>query len=92
MHDIATATAYPVTGGAPTTRSQSADLYIEPNEPQLGVFESFGTLGAAPGGTTAVTLQGNISAPAPLSGNVVLTDLLPLASPGTTRSRAPGSR
>ena len=38
MHDIATATAYPVTGGAPTTRSHSADLYIEPNEPQLGVF------------------------------------------------------
>ena len=77
MHDIATATAYPVTGGAPTTRSQSADLYVEPNEPQLGVFKSFGALGAAPGGTTAVTLQGNISTPAPLSGNVVLTDLLP---------------
>ncbi len=98
MHDIATATAYPVTGGAPTTRSQSADLYIEPNEPQLGVFKSFGTLRAAPGGTTAVTLQGNISTPAPLSGNVVLTDLLPyglswsnpVASAGFSVTKAQG--
>lgn len=98
MHDIATATAYPVTGGAPTTRSHSADLYIEPNEPQLGVFKSFGALGAAPGGTTAVTLQGNISTPAPLSGNVVLTDLLPyglswhnpVASAGFSVTKAQG--
>ena len=98
LHDIATATAYPVTGGAPTTRSQSADLYIEPNEPQLGVFKSFGALGAAPGGTTAVTLQGNISTPAPLSGNVVLTDLLPyglswhnpVASAGFSVTKAQG--
>ena len=98
LHDIATATAYPVTGGAPTTRSQSADLYIEPNEPQLGVFKSFGALGAAPGGTTAVNLQGNISTPAPLSGNVVLTDLLPyglswhnpVASAGFSVTKAQG--
>jgi uncharacterized repeat protein (TIGR01451 family) len=98
MHDIATATAYPVTGGAPTTRSQSADLYIEPNEPQLGVFKSFGTLGAVPGGTTALTLQGNISTAAPLGGNVVLTDLLPyglswhnpVASAGFSVTKAQG--
>jgi uncharacterized repeat protein (TIGR01451 family) len=77
MHDIATATAYPVTGGDPSTQSHSADLYIEPNEPQLGVFKSFGALGAAPGGTTTLTLQGNVSTPAPVSGNVIMTDLLP---------------
>ena len=77
MHDIATATAYPVTGGTPTTASKAADIYIEPSAPQLGVFKSFGTRGAAPGGSTALNLTGSISTPAPLDGGVVITDLLP---------------
>ena len=78
LDDIATATAYPVGATSPpTTVSHSANLYIEPTTPQLGVLKTFGTLGAAPGGTTALTLTGNVSTPATLPGNVVLTDLLP---------------
>ena len=78
LRDIATGTAYPVSGGGgPVTRSHSADLYIEPRTIQLGVYKAFGTRGAAPGGTTALSLQGTVSTPATLTDNVVLTDLLP---------------
>jgi len=78
LHDIATATAYPVSGpGSPSTESHSANVYIEPSTPQLGVYKAFGSLGAAPGGTTALTLQGTVSTPATLTSNVILTDLLP---------------
>ena len=62
------------------------------------MFKSFGALGAGPGGTTALTLQGNVSTPAPLTGNVVLTDLLPyglswhnpVASAGFSVTKAQG--
>jgi len=98
LHDIATASAYPVNGAAATTQSYAADLYIEPSEPQLGVFKSFGPLGGAPGGTTALDLQGNISTPAALTDDVVLTDLLPyglswhnpVASAGFSVTKAQG--
>ncbi len=54
MHDIATATAYPTGGtGAPITGRQSADVAIEPNQTQLGVFKAFGTLKSGPGGDDA---------------------------------------
>ena len=39
--------------------------------------KSFGALGAGPGGTTELNLEGQISAPAVVDHNVVLTDLLP---------------
>jgi uncharacterized repeat protein (TIGR01451 family) len=88
LHDIATATAYPVTGGATTTLSEAADLYIEPSETQLGVLKTFGALGSGTGGTTPLNLTGNVSVAAPLTGNVVMTDLLPFglswANPSTS--------
>ena len=78
LRDIATATAYPVSGGGgPVTQSHSATLYIEPRTIQLGAYKAFGTRGAAPGGTTALSLQGTVSTPATLTQNVVLADLLP---------------
>lgn len=78
LRDIATVTAYPVSGGgSPVTHSQRHDLYIEPRSVQLGVFTAFGTLGAAPAQTTALTLQGTVSTPSTLTHDVVLTDLLP---------------
>ncbi len=99
LRDIATATAYPVSGGGgPVTQSHSADLYIEPRVIQLGVYKAFGTLGGAPGGTTALALQGTVSTPATLSDNVVLADLLPdglswanpVSSPRFTLTRSSG--
>jgi hypothetical protein len=88
MHNIATATAYPVTPGAPTTHSQSADIYIQPNETQLGVLKTFGGRGSGTGGTTPLNLTGNLSTAAPLTGPVVITDLLPFgltwANPSTS--------
>jgi uncharacterized repeat protein (TIGR01451 family) len=76
LRDIATATAYPFGGAAPTTLSTTADLAIEPTAPQLGVTKSFGPLGEAPGGTTALTLTGNLATPSPIAGDLVMTDLL----------------
>jgi uncharacterized repeat protein (TIGR01451 family) len=88
MHNIATASAYPVTPGPPTTHSQFADIYIEPNETQLGVLKTFGTRGTGTGGTTPLNLTGNLSTAAPLTGPVVMTDLLPFglswANPSTS--------
>jgi uncharacterized repeat protein (TIGR01451 family) len=78
LRDIATATAYPTSGtGGPVTQSHSATLFIEPRTVQLGAFKAFGRLGAAPGATTALSLQGTVATPAALAHNVVLTDLLP---------------
>jgi uncharacterized repeat protein (TIGR01451 family) len=88
LHNIAIATAYPVTGGASSTDTHSADLYIEPSETQLGVLKTFGTKGSGTGGTTPLNLTGNVSVAAPLTGNVVMTDLLPFglnwANPSTS--------
>jgi len=62
LHDIASVTAYPTTGtDIPDTESDTADLYIEPDYPQLGVYKSFGAYDAAPGGTTALNVQGTLS-------------------------------
>lgn len=79
LHDIVSATAFPTSGvpDAPITFDESADIYIEPDLPQLGVHKAFGTLGAGPGGTTAIDLVGNVAALGTLPGDVVLTDLLP---------------
>ena len=78
LRDVATATAYPTSGArGPVTQSHSANLYIEPRVIQLGVYKAFGTLGAAPAGTTSLSLQGTVSTPATLIDDVVLTDLLP---------------
>jgi uncharacterized repeat protein (TIGR01451 family) len=78
LDNTATATAYPTSGSTgPVTQSQSANLYIEPSTPQLGVFKSFGALGSASGGTTPLNIRGQITTTAPLPGNVILTDLLP---------------
>ena len=78
LRDIVTATAYPVSGpGSPVTQNHFADLFIEPRTMQLGVFKAFGKLGAAPGATTALSLQGTVSTPATLAHALVLTDLLP---------------
>jgi uncharacterized repeat protein (TIGR01451 family) len=88
LHNIATATAYPVTGGATTTHSQAADIYIEPNETQLGVLKAFGGRASGPGGTTPLNLTGTVSTAGALNGDVVLTDLLPFglswANPSTS--------
>ncbi len=63
--------------GSPTTHSQAADIYIEPDETQLGVLKTFGPLGSGAGGTTPLHLTGTVSTAAPLDGNVAMTDLLP---------------
>ncbi|MBS1677372.1 MAG: DUF11 domain-containing protein [Actinobacteria bacterium] len=83
LHDIATATAYPTGGGGePTTGSQSASLYVEPNQLQLGVSKSFGSLKAGPGGSSLrapLNLGAGVTIPPAYvpPGNLVLTDLLP---------------
>jgi uncharacterized repeat protein (TIGR01451 family) len=88
LHDVATATAYPVTAGSPTTDSKAADIYIEPNQVQLGVLKTFGGRGSGPGGTTPVNLTGIVSTAGAVGGDVVLTDLLPFglswANPSTS--------
>ncbi len=92
LHNIATASAYPVDPSAgnagPFTQSYAADLYIEAETPQLGVYKSFGTLRAGPGGTTALNITGHLSAAHPLPGPVIISDLLPYAmtwsNPATT--------
>ena len=95
LDNVATATAYPVGGaGSPVTSSHGADLYIEPSDPQLGVFKSFGALGGAPGGMTALNLQGTLATNSTPTGDVILTDLLPFGlswhnSAGIKATRAP---
>jgi uncharacterized repeat protein (TIGR01451 family) len=78
LHNVTKATAYKVGNTSPpVSQTDDADLYIQPNDPQLGVHKAFGTRGAGPGGTTALNLTGYVSNAAALSGDVVLTDLLP---------------
>jgi hypothetical protein len=75
-----TATAIPQIGsGSPLVPvNASASIFTVPDVAQLGISKTFGTLGAAPGGTTAVNIVGAVNTPvAPLVNDVVLTDLLP---------------
>ncbi|MBU6329238.1 MAG: LPXTG cell wall anchor domain-containing protein [Acidobacteria bacterium] len=58
--------------------SWSASIFTVPTRPQLGISKSFGTLGAATGGTTAITIVGGVTTVDALTRDVVLTDLLPL--------------
>ena len=56
-----------------------ASLFIVPPKVQLGITTGFGTLGAAGGGTTALTMTGSAAIPAvPTPHDIVMTDLLPL--------------
>ena len=56
-----------------------ASLFIVPPRVQLGIATGFGTLGAAGGGTTALTMMGSAAIPAvPTPHDIVMTDLLPL--------------
>ncbi len=77
-----TATATPMLGGVPLGPiTASANLYILDSTAQLGVSKSFGTLGAGPGGTTVLNIEGAVSfacaSTCTLNNDVVLTDLLP---------------
>ncbi len=56
----------------------SASIFTVPTKPQLGISKSFGTLGGAPGGTTAINIVGGVTTLDALTRDVVLTDLLPL--------------
>ena len=58
--------------------SWSASIFTVPTKPQLGISKSFGTLGGATGGTTAVNIVGGVSTVDALTRDIVLTDLLPL--------------
>ncbi|MBU6330259.1 MAG: hypothetical protein KGR18_09960 [Acidobacteria bacterium] len=75
-----TSTAIPqiVLGTPLTPVSWTADIFTVPNLPQLGISKSFGTLGAAAGGTTALEIVGSVATVDALTRDVVLTDLLPL--------------
>jgi len=76
LHNVAT--AYPTLAGVEQTPiSDSADLFTVGSPAQLGVSKSFGALGAAAGGTTALTINGAVATPGVLSHDVVITDLLP---------------
>ena len=55
-----------------------ASLFVVPQKDQLGVSTSFGALGAAGNGTTAMTISGQVTSPAALTHDIVVTDLLPL--------------
>jgi uncharacterized repeat protein (TIGR01451 family) len=75
-----TATATPIlisddTALGPITAS--ANLFIEPSQPQLGISKTFGAVGGGPGGTTLLHLEGAVNFPGALNNNVVLADLLP---------------
>jgi len=75
-----TATATPIlisddTALGPITAS--ANLYIEPAQPQLGISKTFGAVAGGPGGTTLLHIEGAVNFPGTLNNNVVLTDLLP---------------
>lgn len=83
----ATATQLILPSGQPApltaTQTASAPLYIEQQEPQLGVTKSFGSYtppsGIATMGTAPVGMTGTLVLPGalPAGQNVVLTDLLP---------------
>jgi len=68
--------------------SWSASIFTIPTKPQLGISKSFGSLGGASGGTTAVNIVGAVTTLDGLTRDIVLTDLLPLgmtwANPVTT--------
>lgn|GEM_PF-751175 len=83
LHDVAFAGAYPIgEGTAAGTSHDDAKIYIEPADIQLGLRKSFGGLSNGPGGTsqlTTMSLVASLAVPADrtLTGDVVLTDLLP---------------
>jgi hypothetical protein len=87
-----TSTAIPqITLGDELTAIQwSASIFTVPAKPQLGISKSFGTLGGATGGTTAINIVGGVNTLDGLTRDIVLTDLLPLgmtwANPVTTAS------
>ena len=56
----------------------SASIFTIPTKPQLGISKSFGTLGGATGGTTAINIVGGVTTLDALTRDIVLTDLLPL--------------
>ena len=58
--------------------SWSASIFTVPTKPQLGISKSFGTLGGATGGTTAINIVGGVTTIDALTRDVVITDLLPL--------------
>jgi hypothetical protein len=79
LHNVATAIPYLVAGTPLTVQQDDADIFTIPESAQLGISKSFGTLGAGPGGTTALNIVGSVNfAHAPLGQPVALTDLLPL--------------
>lgn len=66
LHNVASASAYPTTGGAnPTTGTDDADILIEEQEPQLGVYKSFGAYGNGGGGTTTLSIIGRVATTTP---------------------------
>lgn len=77
LDDTVSVTAYPTNGANPTTGTDDARIAIEENAPQLGVHKSFGGYRSGAGGTTPLNLTGRVSTPAPVSGDIVLADLLP---------------
>jgi hypothetical protein len=59
--------------------SYGASVFTVPTIPQLGISKSFGARGSGPNGTTILNMVGSINLPdAPLTRDVVLTDLLPI--------------
>lgn len=77
LDNTVSVTAYPTNDAEPTTGTDDARIAIEENAPQLGVHKSFGGYRSGSGGTTPLNLTGRVSTPAPLSGDIVLADLLP---------------
>mgnify|MGYP006274758281 CR=1 FL=1 len=77
LHNTATAVPELVAGTPLTPVSRSADLFTVPKQVGLGVAKSFGGLGQASGGHTALVITGAVTTPTPLVRDVVLTDLLP---------------
>lgn len=77
LDNTVSVTAYPTNGANPTTGTDDARIAIEETAPQLGVHKSFGGYRSGSGGTTPLNLTGRVSTPAPVSGDIVLADLLP---------------
>jgi uncharacterized repeat protein (TIGR01451 family) len=96
LHNTATATAYPIGSRTPAnTSADSARIFIEPNDVQLGIKKTFGGLSNGPGGLTqrsTMGLVGSLTVPAgkTLPGPVIFADLLPegmtWSNPVTTAS------
>ncbi len=91
LHNIASVTAYPTAGtDDPFTAADDDRILIEEDEPQLGVHKAFGGLRGGPGGTTRLNLTATVATGAPISGDVVIADLLPFglkwSNPSTTVS------